>query len=197
MNNQPLSQVMETTHLVVVLTDDISCTKDVEWAKLAFFKHFNSIYHKFSFVDKNVLLNLFRLRICGKNSYDSNHECLEQVTVPIFKHFLAKKQMQFTLRLLYSLGPYLGNHKYFFRQGCLFCKYITKLFSDNYQILDAIRSVLQYCELVMFKGMNRGLPDMPQVDCFILIVWPSIVLLSTFAVFSLITYSWRYIMMCE
>ena len=61
MNNQPLSQVMETTHLVVVLTDDISCTKDVEWAKLAFFKHFNSIYHKFSFVDKNLLLNLFRL----------------------------------------------------------------------------------------------------------------------------------------
>ena len=59
MNNQPLRQVMDTTYLGVVLSDDLSCAKDVERAKLAFFKQFNSIYHKFSFVDKNVLLNLF------------------------------------------------------------------------------------------------------------------------------------------
>ena len=30
-------------------------------------------------------------RICGRNSYDSNHEALEQVDLPIFKRFLAKK----------------------------------------------------------------------------------------------------------
>ena len=61
MNNQPLRQVMDTTYLGVVLTDDLSCAKDVERAKLAFFKQFNSIYHKFSFVNKNVLLHIFQL----------------------------------------------------------------------------------------------------------------------------------------
>ena len=37
MNNQPLRQVIETTYLGVLLTDDRSCTKDVDRAKLAFF----------------------------------------------------------------------------------------------------------------------------------------------------------------
>ena len=164
MNNQPLRQVMDTTYLGVVLSDDLSCAKDVERAKLAFFKQFNSIYHKFSFVDKNVLLHLFRLhamsfygaetwyinlnkkdlkniskaikRMCGRNYYDGNHECLEQVNLPIFKHFLAKKQIQLSFRLFHSRSPCLSNHKYYFRYGSLFSKYIRKLFSDNYQIID-------------------------------------------------------------
>ena len=56
---------METNYLVVELTDVISCAKDVEAAKLVYFKQLNSIYHKFSFIDKNVLLHLFRLQaIC-------------------------------------------------------------------------------------------------------------------------------------
>ena len=33
-------------------------------------------------------------RNCGRNSYDNNHECLQQVNIPILKHFLAKKQIQ-------------------------------------------------------------------------------------------------------
>ena len=52
---------METTYFGVVLTDDLSYAKDVERVKLAFFKQFNSIYHKLKFVDKDVLLHLFRL----------------------------------------------------------------------------------------------------------------------------------------
>ena len=52
---------METTYLGVVLTDDLSCTKDVERAKLAFFEQCNSITHKFSFFDKHVKLHVFRL----------------------------------------------------------------------------------------------------------------------------------------
>ena len=43
MNNQPLRQLMDTTYFGAVLTDDLSCAKDVERAKLAFFKKFNSI----------------------------------------------------------------------------------------------------------------------------------------------------------
>ena len=52
---------METVYLGAVLTDDLSCDKDFERAKLAFFKQFNSIYHKFSFFGRNVLLHLYRL----------------------------------------------------------------------------------------------------------------------------------------
>ena len=61
MNNQRLRKVMETTYLGVVLTDDLSCAKNVERAELAFFKQSNSIYHIFTFVDKNVLLHLILL----------------------------------------------------------------------------------------------------------------------------------------
>ena len=62
MNNKPLRQIIENAYLGVVLTDDISCAKDIERANLAFFKQFNSIYNKFSFVDKNLLLQRFRLQ---------------------------------------------------------------------------------------------------------------------------------------
>ena len=49
---QPLMQVMVTTYLGVVLTDDHSCVKDVERAKIVFFKQFNSLNHKFCFLIK-------------------------------------------------------------------------------------------------------------------------------------------------
>ena len=151
---------METTYLGVVLIDDLSWAKNVERAMLAFFKLFNSKYHKFSFVDKNVLLHIFLLhamsfyaaetwytklnkkdpknistavkRICGRNSYDSKHECLQQVHLPIFKHFLAKKQIQFIFQLFISRSPWLSNHEYYFKYGYTFCKYIRKVFSGNY-----------------------------------------------------------------
>ena len=74
-------------------------------------------------------------RICRRNSYNSNHERLEQVNLPILKHFLAKKQIQFTFRLFNSRSPCLSNHKYYFRYGSLFCKYIWNHFSENYQII--------------------------------------------------------------
>ena len=61
MNNQSLKHVMETTHLGVVLTNDLSCANDVERAKSAFFKQFNSVFYKFNFVHKNLLLHIFRL----------------------------------------------------------------------------------------------------------------------------------------
>ena len=46
--------------------------------------------------------------------------------------------------------------------------------------------VLYFRELITYSGMNRDPPHMTQVGCFIIIVWSSIVLLSTFSVFSLI-----------
>ena len=170
---------METTYSGVVLTDDLSCVKDIERAKLAYFKQFSSKYHKFRFVDKNILLHLFRLhamsfygaetwyiklnkkkpknisvpyhkaikRICGRISYDSSHECLEQVNLPTFKHFLAKKVIKFTFRVFHSRNPCLSNHKYYFTYGSLFCKHIRELISDNYQIIDVFDN--QLCALIL------------------------------------------------
>ena len=60
LNSLPLRQVTECTYLGVVLSDDLSCTKDVERAKLAFFEQFNSLYQKFSFANKDVLIHLFK-----------------------------------------------------------------------------------------------------------------------------------------
>ena len=115
LSNQPLKQVMEITYLGVVLTDDLASAKDVEQARIPFFKQFKSIYHNFVllmkmycwffsdyaqrkfFVLKPGIRSLkeylkiisvphFKAikRICGRNSYDSNHECFEQVNLPIF-----------------------------------------------------------------------------------------------------------------
>ena len=52
---------MDTTYLELVLTDDLSSAKDVERAKLAVFENLSSIFHKLSFIDRNVLLHLFRI----------------------------------------------------------------------------------------------------------------------------------------
>ena len=73
MNNQPLRQVMDTTYSGVVLTDDLPCAKDVERAKSAFFKQFNTIYHKINFVDKNVLIHLFRLHAMSFYSAETRY----------------------------------------------------------------------------------------------------------------------------
>ena len=81
---------MDTTYLEIVLTDDLSCAKDVERAKLAFFKQFNAIYHKFSFVDKSVLLHLFQLHAlsfyCAETWYIKlNKKDLKTISVPYHK----------------------------------------------------------------------------------------------------------------
>ena len=99
---------METTYLGVVQTDDLSCAKDVEQAKLAFFINLtlyitnlvllikmicytflNNMQCRFRMLKPGIqnskkCLKNFSVpyhkaikRICGRNSYESNHECLE------------------------------------------------------------------------------------------------------------------------
>ena len=67
-----------------------------------------------------------------KLSYVSMEEALTIVIMSVFKkrlsifrHFLVKKQTQFTFRLFQSQSPRLSNHMYYFRYGSLFCKYIS------------------------------------------------------------------------
>ena len=85
-------------------------------------------------------------RICRWNSYDSYHECLDQVNLHIFKHLLAKKQIEFTFRLFQSRSPYLSNHKYYFRYGFFFVNRSGSFFSDNSQIIDALDNPM--CALI-------------------------------------------------
>ena len=63
---------MEVTYLRVALTDDISCAKHVAGGKLAFFRQFRYIYHKFDFVDQNVMLHIVQLHemsFCGAETW--------------------------------------------------------------------------------------------------------------------------------
>ena len=71
---------------------------------------------------------------------------LDQVNLPTFIHFFAEKQTQITFQLFHSRSPCLGNHKYYFRYGLLFCKYIRKLYSDDHQFNDAFDNPM--CALI-------------------------------------------------
>ena len=60
-HNQLLKTVPECRYLSVISSDDLSCTKDVERAKVSVFKHFCSLYNKFCCMDPKGLVHLFKL----------------------------------------------------------------------------------------------------------------------------------------
>ena len=60
-DSQILKTVTECKYLGVMLSDDSTCTKDVERAKASFSKQFYSLYDKFYCVDQRVLIHLFKL----------------------------------------------------------------------------------------------------------------------------------------
>ena len=57
--NQVLKTGIESQYLGVVLSDELTYTKDVERAKTTFFKEFYSIYYNFYCLDQKVLIHLF------------------------------------------------------------------------------------------------------------------------------------------
>ena len=81
-------------------------------------------------------------RMCNKRPYDSNHECLERVNLPIFKHLVAKKLINFAFSLFQSNSPCLSSHKYYFRAYSNYGKEIKKLFYEKYQIPDVFDNPL-------------------------------------------------------
>ena len=54
-HEQPAAKVSNGNYLGGMLTVYLSCAKNVEQVKIAFFKQSNSIYYKFNFSDKNLL----------------------------------------------------------------------------------------------------------------------------------------------
>ena len=81
--------------VIYFLTDYLSFDKDVGRAKLDFFKQFNSIQHKLSIFDKEVLLHLFRLHTLSFYSAETwymklNKKYMKNISVP---HHKAIKRM--------------------------------------------------------------------------------------------------------
>ena len=60
-DNQILKSVTECKYLVVALSDNLTCTKDIERAKKSFFKQFFSLNNKFYCMDQKVLISLIKL----------------------------------------------------------------------------------------------------------------------------------------
>ena len=73
-------------------------------------------------------------RICGRNSYISNHECLEYARFKFFKHLLAKKIICYEHRPVTSKSPYIMIHKHYLKYISVFRNSLERLFSENYQV---------------------------------------------------------------
>ena len=64
-NNQRPKTVTECKYLGVVLSDDLTCTKDVGRTKTGFFKQLYPFYSKFHCMDQKFLIDLFKLHALG------------------------------------------------------------------------------------------------------------------------------------
>ena len=91
-------------------------------------------------------------RICVRNSYDSNDECLEYARLPIFKHFLVRKFICFAHRLFTSKRPCLMVHKHYLKYKSFLRKSPERFFSENYQVIkvfvNPLFSILSRIEFV-------------------------------------------------
>ena len=67
--------------------------------------------HKKDLNNMSVVYHKPIKRTYGRNSYDSDHECLEYVRLPIFKHVLARKFICNAKRLFTSKSPCNMIHK--------------------------------------------------------------------------------------
>ena len=81
-------------------------------------------------------------RICGRNSYDSNHECLEYACLPIFKYFLARKLMCNAHRPITSKNQCLMIHKHYLKYISVFINSLKKFFSENYTVTNVFDNPL-------------------------------------------------------
>ena len=61
--------------------------------------------HKKDLKNLSVVYHKAIKRICGRNFFDSNHECLEYARFPIFKYFLAIKFICYAQKLFHVKKP--------------------------------------------------------------------------------------------
>ena len=73
-------------------------------------------------------------RICGRNSYDSYHDCIEYACLSIFKHVLARKFICYAHRHFTSKSPCVMTHKHYLKCNSVLRKSVEIFFSENYQV---------------------------------------------------------------
>ena len=113
--------------------------------------HINLVYESTQKKDQNNISVVYHKaikRICGRISYDSNHECMEYARLPIFKLFLARKFICYAHRLFIPKSPCLMIHKHYLKYNSVFRNSFERFFSENYHVTNVFDNPL--CS-IMFR----------------------------------------------
>ena len=59
LNGEAVERVQEWKYLGIILSEDLSNSKDIDRTMYAFLRQFNSMYNKYYYLDRHVLFFLF------------------------------------------------------------------------------------------------------------------------------------------
>ena len=76
-------------------------------------------------------------RMFNNRLYDTNHERLEKFNLPMFKHLVAKKVINFAFSIFQSISSCLTSQKNCSRDNSNYGKEIKNLFHGKYQTLES------------------------------------------------------------
>ena len=180
-NELPRSR--ECSYLGITLSDHIDIGPDSNRALATFLKQYNSLYSKFSFADRNVLIYLFKSyatsfygielwysdsirqppyhklavayhkaikKMVGLNVWDSNHHACALSSLPIFKHLLARRSLNFYCSLIKSKSPCIASLKYFYRSDSTLGKNLRAIFDLKY----GVKNILDHPICALFSRIN-------------------------------------------
>ena len=92
-------------------------------------------------IDKiSVIYHKAVKRIARLNVWDSNHEACEIVGIPIFKHLIAMRAINFFHQMLKSNSPCIAPYRHYLRYHSHIFFRLDKLFFKNYQVKNFIKN---------------------------------------------------------
>ena len=101
--------------------------------------------HKKDMNNMSIVFDKAIERICGRNSYDSYHGCLEYAHLQNCKHFIAGQFICFNQRLFTSKNPSPLIHKQYLTYNSVFRKRLERFFSGNYPLNNVLITLcIQY-----------------------------------------------------
>ena len=132
--NQVLKTVTEFIYLGVVLSDDLSCTKDVERAKACLFKQFFSLHNKFHCMDQKGLIHVFEL-------HDMSFYGVETWLMKLYAKDLNNISIAFhkAIKCMCNKRQYDSNHECLERVNQPICKHLVakKLFNFAFSLFQS------------------------------------------------------------
>lgn len=157
--NKILNKVNSCKYLGFQFNDEMSITDEVERLYLTFLKQFNSIYHKFNFLDRETLVFLFKTfctSFYGIELFYDNLLCVRRFNKLSVVYHKAIKRMA-------GLSPWSSNH-----HGCEICHLLifrhliaSRLISYAFSVLNNYSrnfSIFKYffkCESIMFEDCRE------------------------------------------